>query len=119
MSKLVEPAPQFQANVENADQNARNAPDIAAVSDANPAVPVYISTPVEQCKDHPAPDQYMPGWTQLKGTSLATPIVAAITNAANHGKTSVPDELGTIYGNRKHPSPKSGYYRYGGDSGRK
>ena len=103
VSTLEKPSPQYQTGVENVDPNGRNTPDMAAVSDANPAVAVYVSTPVGQCQDHPAPDQYQSGWTQLIGTSLAAPVVAAMVNVAAHHRTTVMTELQAIYGNRKDP----------------
>jgi kumamolisin len=102
VSKL-EKLPSFQTGVENVDPAGRNIPDIAAVSDANPAVPVYVSTPSAQCHDQPAPDQYMPGWTQLVGTSLATPVMAAIVNVAAHDRPLAVEELRKLYANRSQP----------------
>ena len=64
---------------------------------------VFISTPTNQCSDHPAPDQYTPGWTQLVGTSLATPLVAAMVNVSHQQRGSVADELNAIYNNRSDP----------------
>lgn len=104
VSALEKPAPPYQAGVENVNPAGRNTPDIAAVSDGNPAVAVFVSTPVAQCQDHPSPEQYQAGWTQLVGTSLATPVVAAMVNAAGRGRTTVADELKAIYANRKNPS---------------
>lgn len=99
VSKVETPAPAYQQGIVS-DKSGRNTPDISAVSDAQPAVAVFISTPASQCSDHPAPDQYTPGWTQLVGTSLATPLIAAMVNVTNHKRTSTAAELDAIYGNR-------------------
>lgn len=104
VSLLEKPAPPYQTDVENVTPTGRNTPDISAVSDANPAVAVYVSTPVASCQDHPSPEQYQSGWTRLVGTSLATPVMAAMVNVAGHGRSSVVDELGAIYANRKNPA---------------
>jgi kumamolisin len=100
VSSLEKPAPRYQVGVKNVQQTGRNIPDVSAVSDANPAVPVLVSTPTSQCQDHPSPEQYMAGWTQLVGTSLATPVFAAMVNVAGHHNTGVLTELQAIYGNR-------------------
>ena len=95
--------PVFQRGVENMNPAGRNIPDIAAIAspDSAPGVSVYISTDPNQCQDHPAPDQYLSGWTTLIGTSLATPIVAAMVNVAGQGRTDVTDELQALYANRR------------------
>lgn len=103
VSRVEKPAPSYQQGIVS-DSTGRNTPDISAVSDARPAVPVFISTPVSKCSDRPAPDQYTPGWTQLVGTSLATPLVAAMVNVAGHKGTSSAAELNAIYGNRNDPA---------------
>ena len=103
VSRVEKPAPSYQQGIVS-DTSGRNTPDISAVSDAQPAVAVFISTPVSKCSDHPAPDQYTPGWTQLIGTSLATPLVAAMVNVADHKRTSCAAELNAIYANRNDPT---------------
>jgi subtilase family serine protease len=99
VSRVEKPAGSYQQSIVS-DSSGRNTPDISAVSDAKPAVAVFISTPVSQCSDHPAPDQYTPGWTQLVGTSLATPLIAAMVNVANNKRASSTGELIAIYANR-------------------
>jgi len=103
VSRVEKPAPSYQQGIVT-DSAGRNTPDISAVSDAQPAVAVFISTPVTQCSDHPAPDQYTPGWTQLVGTSLATPLLAAMVNVADHKRTSSAAELNAVYANRNDPT---------------
>jgi len=97
---LEKPTPSYQTGIENVTNTGRNT-GISAASDANPAVAVYVSTPVAQCQDRPSPEQYQAGWTELVGTSLAIPVVAAMVNASHRERTTVADELKTIYGNRK------------------
>jgi subtilase family serine protease len=103
VSRVEKPAPSYQQGIVT-DATGRNTPDISAVSDAEPAVAVLVSTPISQCTDHPAPDQYTPGWTQLVGTSLATPVIAAMVNVAKHKRTSTAAELIAIYANRNDPA---------------
>jgi len=96
-----EPSPRYQAGVENIQGAHRNVPDLAADADPKTGAAVYMSTPSDTCVDRPSPDQYQTGWQVIGGTSLATPIVAAITNVAGRHRTSVAAELAAIYGNRK------------------
>jgi len=99
-----EPISNVQRNVENTSGNFRNIPDISANADPLSGVAVYVSVPVTSCVDKPSPDQYQVGWNVIGGTSLATPIIAAMTNVSGKRRSSVTDELQAIYGNRQNSS---------------
>jgi subtilase family serine protease len=98
-----EPLPPYQQNIENIIGNKRNIPDIAADADTRSGVAMYVSTTRDVCSDHPDPNDWKSGWQVTGGTSVAAPVVAAMINVAGRHRTSVPDELSAIYGNRKNP----------------
>ena len=77
------PRPGFQSSVKAIVGSKRGTPDISAVANPNTGVWVYWNG----------------GWYIFGGTSVATPILAAITNSANHFKTSTTAELVKIYAN--------------------
>lgn len=99
-----EATPPYQVGVENIVGSHRNVPDISADSDPNTGAAVYMSTPVSHCADKPTPDQYRVGWQVIGGTSLASPMIAAMVNVAGHHRSSVAAELTAIYANRKNGS---------------
>jgi subtilase family serine protease len=81
----VEPIPSYQNVISKIVGNFRGSPDMAA--DASPAsgVSVYSTT---GCK----------GWCTVGGTSVASPVLAAIVNAAGGFEASTVDELTKVYG---------------------
>jgi subtilase family serine protease len=78
------PRPAFQNAVASIVGTKRGVADIAADANPNTGVWVYVAG----------------GWQVYGGTSVASPIVAAITNAAGHFLGSTTSELQTIYANR-------------------
>jgi kumamolisin len=108
VSKIVTLVPPYQVGVENLLAGGRNVPDIAAVADADYqdqlAMVAYVSTPKASCVDQPTSLQYNAGWMPMVGTSLSTPIIAAIPNVAAQKQTTTLSELSAIYKNRKDPS---------------
>ena len=79
--------PTYQNGISGQVGNRRGVPDIAADADPASGVPV-LCTPCG-------------GWFQVGGTSLASPLVAAITNlaatAASHFAASTKAELTSVY----------------------
>ena len=96
-----ESLPNYQQHVENTQAGNRNIPDIAADADPKSGVAVFVSTTADMCVDHPKPNKWQPGWQVIGGTSLASPLVAAMTNVAKRHRSSVQSELLAIYANRK------------------
>lgn len=90
-----EPLPNYQLLIGNRTGPHRGTPDWAA--DASPAsgVDIYSST-------------YCGGWCTVGGTSVASPLLAGITNAAGNFHPSSPSDLQTTYGYYMNP----GVYRY-------
>ncbi len=88
------PSPPFQTAVRDLSGTTRAIPDVAA--DANPysGVNVYSSIPGSSLST---------GWLVYGGTSAATPIVAALVNAAGTFRASSANQLGVFYA--KHGSP--------------
>jgi subtilase family serine protease len=99
-----ESLPSYQSGILNVIGTHRNVPDISADADPNTGAAVYVSTPVGGCVDRPTPDQYQAGWQVVGGTSLASPMVAAMVNAAGRHRTTVLSELRAIYSNRGNPA---------------
>ena len=75
------PTPAFQDKVTGVVGTKRWVADIAADADPNTGVWVYVAG----------------GWQVYGGTSVASPIVAGITNAAGRFLGSTDSELRTIY----------------------
>ena len=82
-----EPKPSFQSGVPN-----RAVPDISFDADGYTGVWVYDTFPVEGL--------YYYEWLILGGTSISTPAVAGIVNAAGSFAASSNSELTTIYANQ-------------------
>lgn len=82
---LYVPRPAYQNSVMNRVGDKRGTPDISF--DANPVtgVAVYTMNP------------YLNGWIISGGTSLSTPALAGIMNAAGNRANSSSDELNLIY----------------------
>lgn len=81
--------PSFQDPVVSVVGANRGCPDVAALADNNTPAAIYTSTD----------DGFGTGWQQFGGTSLATPIVAGITNNRQHFASNVGAELSRIYAN--------------------
>lgn len=77
-----EPRPSWQNGISNIVGAFRGAPDIAAVADPNTGVWVYNSSD---------------GWVIVGGTSVASPVLAAISNASGHFYASSQIENEQIY----------------------
>ena len=89
---LVEPRPAFQNVIRQIVGDARGTPDLSF--DSNPATGVWIfdSNPV-----------FGQGWFVVGGTSVASPSLAGIVNAAGKFRASSQAELGAIYGQMSNP----------------
>jgi subtilase family serine protease len=81
-----EKRPSYQSSIATTVGNARGTPDIAAVADPNSGVWIY--------------DSAAGGWIVVGGTSLATPVMAGITNAQGAFRLSSNAELTNIYGDQ-------------------
>jgi subtilase family serine protease len=95
-----EPRPFYQNPISFLVGPARGVPDISF--DANPYAGVwtYVSVPYEY-----APGEYLPGGWQISGgTSVGSPSIAGIVNAAGHFYSRSATELDAIYSNRNNPS---------------
>jgi subtilase family serine protease len=81
--------PSYQSSISRTVGNARGIPDVSAVADPNSGVWIY--------------DSAAGGWIVVGGTSVATPVVAGITNLRG-GVFSLSSnaELTYIYGNQSH-----------------
>ncbi len=90
-----EPLPNYQFIVGNRTGAHRGTPDWAAVASPASGVDIYSST-------------YCGGWCTVGGTSVASPVLAGITNAAGNFHPSSQSDLNTTYGTYKNP----GLYRY-------
>lgn len=100
-----EPMPAYQVGVPNMNGSMRNIPDLAADAAPSSGAAMYVSTPPGQCTETSTPDDpYSPGWKVVGGTSLATPLVAAMTSVAGRNRIRVSDELQAIYANRSNPA---------------
>jgi subtilase family serine protease len=80
---VYEPIPSYQNVISGIVGTHRGTPDIAAV--AGTGVAIYNKT---GCG----------GWCTVEGTSVASPLLAGITNAAGKFHASTSDELTQIYG---------------------
>ena len=95
-SSAYEYRPYYQYPLRSLVGSRRGVPDISF--DANPTTGVWIydSYPEEYW-----PGEYYPlGWDVFGGTSVGSPALAGIVNAAGNFRHSSTDELGTIYANR-------------------
>jgi kumamolisin len=85
-SSLIEPRPSFQDGVRFIVGNSRGTPDLSF--DANPATGVWVwdSNPV-----------FGTGWFVVGGTSVSSPSLAGIVNAAGSFRSSSQDENRELY----------------------
>jgi len=84
-----EKRPSYQISISRTVGNARGIPDVSAVADPNSGVWIY--------------DSAAGGWIVVGGTSVATPVVAGITNLRGGVfNLSSNAELTYIYGNQPH-----------------
>ncbi len=82
---LYEARPAYQNPISGIVGSKRGVPDVAAVADPRTGVWVYNST-------------YGGGpWQTVGGTSVASPVIAAIVNSAGQFQTSSAAELASIY----------------------
>jgi len=81
-----EKRPSYQSSISKTVGKARGTPDIAAVADPNSGVWIY--------------DYNAGGWIVVGGTSVATPVVAGITNSQGAFRLTSNAELTYIYANQ-------------------
>ncbi|MBZ5585542.1 MAG: S53 family peptidase [Acidobacteriia bacterium] len=84
-----EPRPSYQTNLSVIAGNHRGVPDFSFDADPASGVSVYDST---SCQGYS-------GWMVFGGTSVASPSLAGIVNAANHFYLDSPHELSILYSN--------------------
>lgn len=94
-----EPRPSYQSSVSSVVGSFRGSPDIAAVADPDTGCAVYDSTPVPSAGNKS-------GWLVFGGTSLATPVVAAVTNVRGYCTATSVAEL-----NRQYSLQRSSFLR--------
>jgi len=82
-----ESRPKFQDGIENIVGATRGTPDFSFDADPASGVSIYDSVLFEQ----------MSGWWVIGGTSVASPSLAGIVNAAAHKAPSTADELTAVY----------------------
>jgi kumamolisin len=82
----MESRPAYQNSIEKTVGGARGTPDLSAVADPNSGVWIY--------------DSNGGGWIVVGGTSVATPVVAGITNLRGTFSISSNAELTHLYGNQ-------------------
>ena len=92
---VYEPLPNYQFLLTARTGTHRGTPDWAADASPNSGADVYSTT-------------YCHGWCEVGGTSLASPLLAGITNAAGNFHPSSQSDLITTYGYYKNP----GIYRH-------
>ena len=85
---IVEPRPDYQNGIAYLVGKQRGTPDVAAVANPNTGVWIYNSTYFGYG-----------AWGIVGGTSVASPVIAGIVNAAGSFSASSHDELGKIYSN--------------------
>ena len=78
-----EPRPGWQTSIYSIVGAYRGTPDVSAVADPNTGVWVY--------------NAYNGGWLIVGGTSVASPVMAAISNAAGHFAVSTAAEHSNMY----------------------
>ena len=83
-------SPAYQQGVQSLTGTQRATPDLAAIGNPYTGVLVYNSLPA---------DGYPAGWQVYGGTSVAAPIVAALTNASGIFQPSSAAELTQLYAN--------------------
>jgi len=87
-----ESLPSYQASISSIAGKFRGVPDLASDANPNTGAWVYDSFPMDSA--------YEGNWWIVGGTSLASPTLAGIVNAAGHFAASSVSELATIYANR-------------------
>jgi len=92
-----EALPNYQLIVGNRTGPKRGTPDISADADPNSGAAVYSTT---GCG----------GWCQVGGTSLSSPALAGIVNAAGSFANHTPNELGKVYGWYRNPGIYHQYF---------
>jgi subtilase family serine protease len=80
-----EPIPSYQSVIKSIVGNFRGIPDMSADASPGTGVAVYSTT---ACG----------GWCIVGGTSVSSPVLAGIVNAAGGFQTSTVDELTKVYG---------------------
>jgi kumamolisin len=85
-----EPLPNYQLIIGNITGPKRGSPDISADADPNTGVGVYSTT---GCG----------GWCEVGGTSVSSPVLAGIVNAAGSFRQHSSAELATLYGWYRNP----------------
>jgi kumamolisin len=86
----MEPVPSYQFIISNLVGPKRGTPDLAADADPNTGVDVYSTT---GCS----------GWCQVGGTSVSSPVLAGIVNAAGSFEPSTRAELTKTYHEYQRP----------------
>jgi subtilase family serine protease len=95
-SSAYEGIPYYQNPISSIVRSFRGVPDVSFDGNPTTGVWIYDSFPQEY-----APGEYYPiGWGVYGGTSVGSPSVAGIVNAAGHFYSSSFTELETIYSNR-------------------
>ena len=92
----MEALPNYQLIIGNITGPHRGTPDISADADPNTGVGVYSTT---GCN----------GWCQVGGTSVSSPVLAGIVNAAGSFRQHSASELATLYGWYRNPGL---YHKY-------
>lgn len=84
-TSMLEPRPSYQSKISSLVGTYRGVPDLSF--DSNPVTGVWVY------------DSSLYGWNIVGGTSVASPALAGIINAAGKFYTSTNQELTTIYSN--------------------
>ncbi len=79
----VELKPKYQVGIANTSPVWRSVPDMAALADPNTGVSVY--------------EAWNGGWFVVGGTSVATPLLAGMTNESGYFLADTPTELALVY----------------------
>lgn len=90
---IYESLPHYQFAVQNLTGTHRGTPDLAADADPSSGVLVY-NTSLYLCN----------GWCIVGGTSLSSPLLAGMVNAAGGFKSSTGAELTRVYGEYRIPA---------------
>ena len=93
-SSAIVPRPAYQNGIRSIVGTQRGVPDISA--DANPITGVWVACG-PGCGNPPGT------WYTVGGTSVSSPLVAAMTNAAGRFAPNTASELRTIYANSEYP----------------
>jgi subtilase family serine protease len=90
---LVEPRPPYQNGIRRIVGDFRGTPDLSFDSNPNTGVWIFNSNPV-----------FGQGWFVVGGTSVASPSLAGIVNAAGKFRNSTQQELWSIYSQMRNPN---------------